>query len=60
MLYTFVSNKSFGQVLDISLETFTFDSEFSYIEVWFKNQNSNPLEIEDKINIPLVISYSIT
>ena len=64
MLYTFVSNKSFGQVLDISLETFTFlktfDSEFSYIEVWFKNQNSTPLEIEDKINIPLVISYSIT
>ena len=64
VLYTFVSNKSFGQVLDISLETFTFlktfDSEFSYIEVWFKNQNSNPLEIEDKINIPLVISYSIT
>ena len=60
MLYTFVSNKSFGQVLDISLETFTFlktfDSVFSYIEVWFKNQNSNPLEIEDKINIPLVIS----
>ena len=60
VLYTFVSNKSFGQVLDISLETFTFletfDSEFSYIEVWFKNQNSNSLEIEDKINIPLVIS----
>ena len=60
VLYTFVSNKSFGQVLDISLETFTFlktfDSVFSYIEVWFKNQNSNPLEIEDKINIPLVIS----
>ena len=34
----------------------TFNSEFSYIEVWFTNQNSKPLEIEDKINITLVIS----
>ena len=34
---TFVSNKSFGQLLDISPKSFiflkTFDSEFSYIEV---------------------------
>ena len=29
----------------------TFDSEFLYIEVWFTNQSSNPLEIEAKINI---------
>ena len=60
VLYKFVSDKSFGQVLDISLENFiflkTFDSEFSYIGVWFTNQNSNPLEIDNKINIPLVIS----
>ena len=34
----------------------TFDSEFSYIEVWFTDQNSNPLEIEDKINITLGIN----
>ena len=34
----------------------TFDSEFSFIEVWFTDQNSNPLEIEDKMNIPLVIN----
>ena len=32
----------------------TFHSEFSYIDVWFTNQNSKPLEIEDKINIALV------
>ena len=61
VLYTFVPNKSFGQLLDISLENFiflkTFDSEFLYIEVWFTDQNSNPLEIENKINIALVISY---
>ena len=29
----------------------TFDSEFSYIEVWFNDENSKLLEIEDKINI---------
>ena len=60
VLYTFLPNKSFGQLLDISPESFiflkTFDSEFLYIEVWFTDQNSNPLEIEDKINITLVIN----
>ena len=29
----------------------TFDSEFSYFEVWSIDQNSKPLEIDDKINI---------
>ena len=41
VLYTFVPNKSFGQLLDISPKNFiflkTFDSEFLYIEVWFTN-----------------------
>ena len=64
VLYTFVPNKSFGQLLGISPETFIFlrtsDSQFSYIEVWFTDQNSNPLEIEDKINTTLVINWSIT
>ena len=38
-LYTYVPNKSFGQLLDISPENVIclkpFDSEFFYIEVWF-------------------------
>ena len=38
VLYTFVPNKLFGQLLDISPKSFiflkTFNSEFSYIEVW--------------------------
>ena len=63
VLYTFVPNKSFGQLLDISPKNFlflkTFNSEFSYIEVWFTDQNSKPLEIEDKISITLVINESI-
>ena len=59
-MYTFVRNKLFSQLLDISPEKIiflkTFDSEFSYIEVLFTNQNSNPLEIEDKLNTSLVIN----
>ena len=60
VLHTFVPNKLFGQSLDISRKIFiflkAFDSEFSYVEVWFMDQNSKPLEIEDKINITLVIN----
>ena len=48
-LYTFVPNKPFVQLLDISPKNFiflkTFDSEFWYIEVWFTDQNSKPVEI---------------
>ena len=47
---------NFGQLLDISPKYFiflkTFNSEFSYIAVWFTNKNSEPLQIEDKINTP--------
>ena len=51
-----------SQLLDISPKNFifskTFNSEFLYIEVWFTDQNSKPLEIEDKINIPLVFNQN--
>ena len=47
-------------MLDISPKDFmflkTFDSEFLYIEVWFIDQNSKPLDEEDRINITLVIN----
>ena len=60
VLHTFVHNKLFGELLDISPKNFifikTFNSEFSYIEVWFTDQNSKPLEIEDKRNVTLVIN----
>ena len=36
-----------------------FDSKFSYIEVWFTDQKSKPLEIEDQINIALIINQSL-
>ena len=60
VLYIFVLNKSFCQLLDISPKNFMFlkifYSEFSYIELWFTDQNSKSLEVEDKINITLVIN----
>ena len=34
----------------------SFNLEFSYIEIWFTDQNSKLLEIEDKINITLVVN----
>ena len=62
-MYTFFSNKSFRQLLDILPKNFiflkTFDIEFSCIEVWFTDQVSKPLEIENKINIPLVINENV-
>ena len=33
----------------------TFNSEFQTIEVWYIDQNNQPLEIEDRINLALVI-----
>ena len=49
VLHTFISNRSFGKLLDISPKNFiflkTFNSEFSCIEEWFTNQNSKPLEM---------------
>ena len=51
VLYTFIPNKPFGHLLDISQLIFskTFNSKFSYIEVWIAGQNSKPLEMEHKI-----------
>ena len=60
VLYTFFPKKLFGQLLDILPKSFIFkkkfDSEFFYFYVWFTDQNSNPEEIEDKINNTLVIN----
>ena len=55
VLYTFVPNKLFSSLVEISPTNHiflkTFNSEFQDIEVWFTDQNNQPLEIEDnKIN----------
>ena len=49
--------------INILVETFptnhiflkTFNSEHDEIKVWFTDQNSQPLEIEDRINLTMVI-----
>ena len=58
VMYTFIPNKSFGQLPYIFQKK--IPSEFAYTEVCFTNQNFNPLEIEDKMNIALIIDQSQT
>ena len=54
----------FGQLLDISFKRFiflkSFDTEFSYLKVGFTDEISKSLEMEDKINITLVVTESLT
>ena len=63
VLYTFVPNKPFGSLLEISSTNHiflkTFNSKFLNIKVWFTDQNSQPLEIEDRINLTLVIKWRL-
>ena len=33
----------------------TFNSEYDETKVWFRDQNSQPLEIEDRINLTMAI-----
>ena len=59
ILYTFVPNKAFSSLLEISPKNHvflkTFNSEFQEIKIWFTDQTSKPLEVEDKINVTLII-----
>ena len=58
-LYTFVPNKPFGSLLEISPANHIFlkifNSEYDEIIVWFTDQNSKALETEDRINLTMVI-----
>ena len=62
VLFTFVPNKQYGQLISISSHSLIFlktmNTEFSEIEVWFADQNNNALEIEDNVNISLMINTS--
>ena len=58
VLFTFVPNKQFGQLITITPHSTmlkTTNAEFSFIEIWFTDQNNRPLEIEDNVNITLII-----
>ena len=59
VLFSFVLNKQFGQLINISPRSLTMmnivNTEFSYVEVWFTDQTSKALEIEDNVNLTLII-----
>ena len=59
VLYTFVPNKPFGILLEVSPKNHiflkTFNSKYDEINVWFTDQNSQLLEIEDRIKLTLAI-----
>ena len=62
VLFTFVPNKSYGQLITtiphplIMLKT--VNTEFSFAEVWFTDQDNRPLEIEDSVNISMIIGMN--
>ena len=59
VLFTFVPNKKYGQLIAVSLHALimlnTVNTEFSFIGIWFTDQDNRPLEIEDSLNILLII-----
>ena len=59
ILYTFVPNKPFGSLLEISPPNHiflkTFISESQEVKVWLTDQASKLLEVEDKINLTLIV-----
>ena len=59
VLFTFVPNKQFGQLVNIAPHSLimlsTTNTEFSSIEMWFTDQSSEPLKIEDSVNLTLII-----
>ena len=62
VLFTFVPNKKYGQLITISFEMLimlrTVNTEFSFIEIWFTDQDNRPLEIEDSVSISLIVGIN--
>ena len=59
VLFTFVPNKQFGQLITISPHSLamlkTTSAEFQSVKSWFTDQNNKPLEIEDSVNVTLIL-----
>ena len=62
VLFTFVPNKKYSQLITVSPETLimlkTVNTEFSFIEIWFTDQDNRLLEIEDSVNISLIVGIN--
>ena len=63
VLFTFVPNKQFGQLINISPHSLTMlgttNTEFSFIKVWFTDQSNESLEIEYNANLTLIIGLAL-
>ena len=63
VLFTFVPNKQFGQLINIAPHSLTMlsttNTEFSFIKVWFTDKNSQPHTIEDNVNLTLIIGLTL-
>ena len=62
VLYTFVPNKPFGSLFgNFSNKTYFFKNIQLRIWwiAWFTDQNSKPLEIEDRINLTLINKWRL-
>ena len=59
----FVPNKQFLQLINISPHSLTMmntiSTEFSFVKVWFMDQISKALEIEDNVNLTLIIGQTL-
>ena len=59
VLFCFVPNKQFGQLIKISPNSLTMmntvNTELSFVEVWFIDQASKAPEIEGNVNLRLII-----
>ena len=58
VLFTFVPNKQFDQLITVSTHLLTIlkttSAEFQSIELWFTDQNNRSLKIEDSVKITLI------
>ena len=63
VLLSIVPNNHFGQSINILPNSLTMmntiNTEFSHVEIWFTNQASKALEIEDNFNLTLIIGQSL-
>ena len=63
VLFTFGPNKKFGQLINIAPHSLTMlsttNTELSSIEVWFTDQNSKPLKMEDNVSLALIVGLTL-
>ena len=63
VFFTLVLEKGLEQLINISPHRLTipktYNLEFSFIEIWFTDQNSKPLEIKDKVYMTFIVGWYV-